>query len=526
MKHMRRNVCFGLVVALMVAFACSDLAALVHAENSIETEQKVYSTATVEDAFAEDRILVVMKNSASLEFKQFEKVDFSEISCRSVNNLTADIGEMMQSKVELLDQVARTGMMPADVNRDEIIEVDAGEYNQILCLELEEAGKENVLEAIEALEDREDVLYVGPDFEISACATTPNDAGYSQQWAATKIELPAAWDITTGSTSVVVGVLDSGINGTHPDLLTQIDVSLSREFTNGVEATLTSTTRDGIGHGTKVAGVIGARGNNGIGACGVCWKVTLVSLKVLRDTDGKGFASHLILALNYASRAGIDILNLSAGYAPRQYVDDENFYNAVFSSAMQNFPGLIVCSAGNENWNLDSDAMQYYPSDYNLDNVISVGAVTSNNVKHETSNYGKTTVHLFAPGQGIYTTTVAGGYSATFEETSSATPFVTGVAALLLSIKPSLTPAQLKEIILETVTPVSALEDYCVTGGIVNAYRALSHELAHNYTSVSQSSATQHLAYCSECQKNIAVNHNFLTRGTTSYCIECGYSVN
>ena len=202
------------------------------------------------------------------------------------------------------------------------------------------------------------------------------------------------------------------------------------------------------GHGTHVAGIIGAQGNNEIGISGVAWNIRLVSLRVF-DSNGYGYLSDVKRAIDFATNENIPILNYSGGSS-----SDHNGCK----KAIENYPGLFVCAAGNDNQ--DNDSHGYFPGNYNFDNLISVGAININgnrptslqwqvdeNGKPQGSNYGATTVDIFAPGDTIVSTVPTSVYSkgyVRYEGTSMATPHVTGVAALMLSINPNLTPQQIK----------------------------------------------------------------------------------
>ncbi len=296
-----------------------------------------------------------------------------------------------------------------------------------------------------------------------SCSTTSPSTLSSNQWAISKIELDKAWDISTGSSDVKVGIIDSGIRGTHEDLLSNINSSLSI-----VSSTTSYTTpfSDLHGHGTHIAGIIGANGDNTSGIAGVCWNVSLVSLRggwVEEDEDHnlKTYISNTEIAefTDYAENHNIKILNLSYGGGA---------YNSDLLSDLSNYSGLLVCSAGNNG----SDSL-YYPACYNLDNIISVGNSTSDDLKASSSNYGYSVVDIFAPGTNILST-MKGSDSdyAYWSGTSMAAPYVAGFAALLKSINPTLTTAQLKSAILDNADHVTSLSSYCLYGRRLNAYKS------------------------------------------------------
>lgn len=276
--------------------------------------------------------------------------------------------------------------------------------------------------------------------------------------------MPNAWDITTGAAQVVVGVIDTGISGTHEDLANRINSNLCRDFSSGTEVAV-GTPVDPKGHGTHVAGIIGAEGDNGIGISGVCWNVTLASLRVF-DEKGSGYASNVALAIDYAITQNIPILNLSA----RWYASNTERYDYPLQAAISNYPGLFVCAAGNEA--ADNDTIDVYPTNIDLPNLISVAATDTTDSLCSFSNYGKTTVHLAAPGEGIKSAYPNNSY-ANSDGTSMATPYVTGVAALIKSLNRELTAPEIKALILNNVDKIDALSDKCTTGGRLNAYKAV-----------------------------------------------------
>lgn len=402
---------------------------------SVNVNAQIYGKyiceATIEEEFSDNKVLVTIY--PAWNEKNYSVSDFAEVDCVEVDKIFS----------------GKRSDMPS----------------HILELTLSEKSKEGVLDAVDALIQRSDVYCAEPNY-ICKPAMEPNDAKVSEQWALEKISLPDAWEITTGSEQITVGVIDSGIYGDHPDLAGNISAQLSRCFTDYYDDPL----EDVYGHGTKVAGVIGAIGNNSIGVAGVCWRVQLISLRV--DTpDGADevdyLSSDVIAAIRYAEEIGIDILNYSAaGYE----------YNSSMRTAIKDYSGLFVCVASNDDKN--NDSFDVYPCNYDLDNIIAVGASTSIDEKRSSSNYGKTSVDLFAPGQDVLTTSRSGGYT-NGTGTSYAAPYVAGVAALMLSENPRLTPEQIKGILISSCDAVSKLSDKCVSGGRLNAYEAVRN--AHTY---------------------------------------------
>jgi len=458
------------------------------------TEQKIPCTATIDESFAEDRILVVMTNEASLSGKTYKTFDFSEIPCKNISNLTPTTTAIANGKKNGVPFEKTAVGILSNLQEETYHDFSVEKFHKIFSLELNVASKENVLNAIKEIEKRDDVLYAGPDYVLTTCATYTNDTLRSAQWAIEKIDLPEAWDIETDGSSVLIAVMDSGIDADHLELVGRVNTSLSRDFTTGYEVSVAQVT-DPRGHGTTVAGVIGAHGNNSLGVTGVCWNSEMVSLRII-GANGLGYSSYAVKAIEYATTREIPIVNFSVTWerpGPR--------FDVALTSVLLNYDGLFITAAGNNNYYIPSGSTEYLPAQYPHDNILTVGASEGDDTRLEFevedeygemvtmgSNYG-TAVDVFAPGGAILTCFPdelcanpthtnhdpihfdAGYHMA--HGTSLAAPYVTGIAALMLTVDPSLTTDELKEIIMETVDPVSALNGKCVTGGRVNAYKAL-----------------------------------------------------
>ena len=339
------------------------------------------------------------------------------------------------------------------------------------------------------------VRYVEPDFVITTSAT-PNDPSYSRLWglnnsgqtggvADADMDVAEAWDVTSGSRSVVVGVIDTGIDYNHPDLASNIWRNPGEIAGDGIDndrngyvddvrgwdfANNDADPFDDEGHGTHVAGTIGAVGNNGVGIVGVSWNVSLMALKFL-GADGSGSTSGAVAAINYATR-------MRQSFGVNVVATNNSWGGGGFSSALRDAIAaggsagvLCVAAAGNESAN--NDATPSYPANYAGDAVFSVAATDSSNRLATFSNYGVTTVDVAAPGVGIYSTVPGNGY-ASYSGTSMATPHVTGTVALLAAANPQATAAQIRTAILSTAVPLPALAGKVATGGLVNAAAALA----------------------------------------------------
>ena len=475
-------------------------------EDRTDSLEKVFCTATLEDEFRDNQIVIVV-------FPEYNKTpytieDFVDVGCIELIELSYTVPD--------------------------------GVLGRMFELTLNEHCKQNVLDCIKILEARADIYSAEPNV-IFVFDSVPNDPIFTDgneltNWGIEKIDLPSAWNISVGSNAVLVGVIDSGIDADHPDLINRVNRNLSRCFTSDYD----TGCEDEEGHGTHVAGIIGAQANNSIGISGVCWNVQLVSLRIALD-DGTADLSKIANAINYAEQVNIPILNCSVGV---------QWYDSLLYScetALQNYSGLFVCSAGNDGDNNDTEPC--YPSCFDSDNIIAVGASTIEDSKHGYSNWGKTTVDIFAPGKTILScypiSMCAGGTHDTISSThysngyhymdgtSMASPYVAGVAALMLSVNPDLTPLEIKQKIINSADTnlyiqsygIDYFKDACVSDGRLNAYSALSIASTHTHvytSSYSMVSSARHMAYCS-CGAGVSQAHQVEQVGNVLRCVKCGY---
>jgi thermitase len=265
---------------------------------------------------------------------------------------------------------------------------------------------------ITALQQHPLVEYAEPNYIVRA-VLDPNDPYFSSQWGLTKIGAPQAWDVTTGSSDLIIAIIDSGIDLDHPDLSGKI--ILGYDYANG-----DWEPDDDYGHGTHVAGIAAAWANNGLGVAGVSWSTQLMALKVL-DERGLGSYANLADAVTYAADHGAEIISLSLG---GDY-DSPTLHDAVIYA--HNAGCVIVAAAGN-----DGASEVLYPAKYA--ETLAIAATDSNDQRPWFSNYGPE-VDVAAPGVSIYSTYFNSGY--TYKSgTSMATPHVAGLAALIWSEYP------------------------------------------------------------------------------------------
>jgi subtilisin family serine protease len=352
---------------------------------------------------------------------------------------------------------------------------------------------------LQMLQQDPEVEYAEPNYIVYA-GSTPNDPQFGNLWgllntgqsiggqtghAGDDIDASSAWNIATGSRSIVVGIVDTGIDYTHPDLSANVwsapssfTVTIAGQSitcaagTHGFNAiNRTCNPMDDNDHGTHVSGTIGGVGNNGAGVAGINWTASLMGLKFL-GSNGSGSTSDAINAIEFAIQAkaalgaGANVRVLSnswGGGGFSQALLDE--INAANASNM-----LFVAAAGNTH--TDNDATPNYPSNYTAPNIVAVAATDNNDQLASFSSYGRTTVDLAAPGVNILSTVRNGAY-AYFSGTSMATPHVSGAAALVLSACTSLDTAALKANLLANVDVVQGLSTVTATGGRLNVGRAV-----------------------------------------------------
>jgi subtilisin family serine protease len=292
-----------------------------------------------------------------------------------------------------------------------------------------------------------------------------------------------AWDITTGSQDVVVAVIDTGINYNHPDLKHNLWINQAEangkagvdDDGNGYVDDVygynfsgdkpTPDPLDGHGHGSHCSGTIGGNSPDGKGIVGINWNVKIMAVKFLTD-QGSGTLDGAIQAIDYATKNHARIMSNSWGGGG----ESDTLKAAIQRASDAGI--LFVAAAGNDSANNDTDP--HYPAAYNVPNVLSVAAIDNQGQLASFSNYGKKTVHVAAPGVNIYSSVLGNGYDS-WSGTSMATPHVSGVAALLAANEPNLSDLDIKARIMGTVKSLPNLRGKVASGGLVNAYNALTN---------------------------------------------------
>ncbi len=340
------------------------------------------------------------------------------------------------------------------------------------------------------------IEYAEPDYTVRLQDTTPNDYYFAngQAWEKIKTSCPAAWDILTGSGGVVVAIIDTGVDYTHPDLISNIWVNPGETGidSNGVDMATNGIDDDANGfvddvhgwdfynndndpmddypHGTHCAGHVAAVGNNGIGTVGIGWSIKLMALKFISGS-GAGTSSDAINCFKYVSWMRTNGINIRA--TSNSWTDDysSGLKNAVKDNADNGV--LCVAAGGNSVGNIDVNPV--YPACFDLDSIICVSGTDSNDALYRPDvAVGITNVDLAAPAKDLVCTSLNGSYVLA-KGTSYATPMVAGAAALLWEKEPRLTYKQVFKAIMDGVDPVASMQGNSVSGGRLNVYSALKH---------------------------------------------------
>lgn len=370
----------------------------------------------------------------------------------------------------------------------------AKKFKMLKDLHLVKFPRETSIEkALESYRGNINVLYAERDYEVHTLAV-PDDSSFAFQWnlqntgnnggiSGADISASKAWDITTGSKDVVVAVIDTGVDYMHPDLSANMwrnkadcnndgiddDGNGYPDDCHGVDTfNIDTDPMDDNNHGTHVAGIIGAVGNNAAGVSGINWNVSIMACKFL-DANGAGYVSNAIECLEYIQRMkehGVNVVATSSSWGGFPF--SQALRDAIDSHRQNGI--LFVAAAGNEAGT--NDWYPAFPASYQLSNIIAVAATDRFDDLEYYSNEGKHTVHLGAPGSSILSTTIGNSYSA-FSGTSMAAPHVSGVAALLKAQDPARDWIAIKNLILSGGDTLSSLRD-TVTGKRLNASAALS----------------------------------------------------
>ena len=528
------------IVTLSLILPSCVVIAYADAETNAVTDISDMLSADAE--FSNDKIIVVFDRKNSLELFDIDKALFSSIECSDIQELTTVSTQKIKNVKQMVTESVTTGEN-AVIREGE----DYSYYRRMLCLELSNPGRSNVIEAINSINKMDGVLCAIPNFKLSL------DNSLSETEALNELEqtpeeiyellgLDDAWSAISAmpKSTVRVAVIDSGIDDDHTALAGKIDednsarlIKYSGEVGEYAQKGVLGIPTDDRGHGTHVAGIIGASYDAITGTRGVCSTVEFVSIKIL-DGDGNGDLADLVSAMEYVrwldgTEKAVQVVNISAGIGDWYYQSDDQteLADAIFA-----FEGLVVCSAGNNNINLTE--ANRFPASLDGTNIITVGASTINDTRWSVgtgngSNYDGS-VDIFAPGVDIVSCVpngsgelscpdncsseahISDGYHA-LTGTSMATPFVTGVAAILLSVNPNIEIDDL----VEKITGINCI-DYstnsddsihelyhiCESGGRLNASKAVNALFADaatcpHPTVTYTTTELYHTAYCASC---------------------------
>ena len=407
----------------------------------------------------------------------------------------------------------KSGLTIADIKRiasrsNDRVEDEIESVSGLVAIDdLDNADAEDVARQYESMSEY--VAYAEPNYEIRlddpvnhnarrrdaapvSRLGVPNDPQFNEQWALNNtgqnggkanahIDALKAWAKTQGSEEVVVAVLDTGVDYNHRDLVANMwsrpdavpqyfdDELGGFDDARGFDANANAPDpMDDNGHGTHVAGIIGAEGDNGEGIAGINWTVQIMPLKFL-GRGGFGSTKNAIESINYAidrKKHGVNVRIINASWGSTQR--SKALEDAIRAAGDAGI--LFVAAAGNSS--TDNDRRPHFPSNYDLPNMVSVAALDRNDLLATFSNYGAKTVHVAAPGREILSTWLGDQYREA-SGTSMAAPQVAGIAALVLANEPKLSMTKLRERVVKSADPIDALLGKVAAGGRLNAAKAL-----------------------------------------------------
>ncbi|MCA1767734.1 MAG: S8 family serine peptidase [Idiomarina sp.] len=429
------------------------------------------AVATTDKKADDDSLLVMFKHAVTKEQRQ-DLIKNAGGSLRALDDRGRDlamrnIADGRIAKVKVRNAAQRDALIKR-LSQHPLVEV--AEPNYIISINDLKSSKFNIL-------------------------ATPDDPAFGDMWAlentgqsggtpGVDIDARPAWDITTGDSNIVIGVIDSGVDYTHPDLAGNMWVNPGEVCDNGVDddgngviddcygysaVTSTGDPMDENGHGTHVAGTIGASANNGVGVTGVNWDVQIVGCQFL-DASGFGSTAGAIECIDYMTNLkvnhGVNLVATNNSWGGGAY--SESLRTAISDSTDQGI--MFITAAGNDG--IDADVTPSYPGSYDLDGIVNVANTNRNDEMTGSSTYGLQSVDLGAPGTEILSTYLNDGY-ATATGTSMSSPHVAGVAGLIWSIAPHLTVAEVKQILMDSGESLPALSGTTVSGKRLNALSAL-----------------------------------------------------
>lgn len=526
-KRLQTTTSIVLLFVLLMMLSC-----YLVISNSVVAEAQVVTNATIDSNFTDDMVLVVLNTNATKKCKAYTVDDFPEIDCLRVDNLS------LKTKQDAIEENDR----------------------QSLHITLKNKSKQNVLDACNMLMKRDDVRMACPNYimdvaleqegasNVQSRAVDVGTISINNSMYDSMLNVNEALSIASDN-EILVGVIDSGVDFSHPGLINNVRSDLSH-FVN-YDGTLTAPTQDNVGHGTMVAGIIAGERNNESHYGGICPSAKIVSY----DYVMYGAPNISIVALNSiitdAEENGIKILNWSGEIL----ANGEQVVS--LQEVIDGYNGLLVTIAANTEdgknsleddtppdftgINIDTSA-NLYPAKLTCDNIIVVAGHNRSGTIYYQSNYGPISVDLFAPGESVVSAVplnmcgstcsnnshVSNGYHHD-SGTSFAAPYVAGVAALIWSKYPNLSASAVKERILSNVVTYAPLNGLCVTGGYLNAYKALNDcDDSHAFEDPSSPTSTGHKLTC-PCGEETTELHTYSYSDVTNTthkqtCTACSYN--
>jgi subtilisin family serine protease len=464
----RNNIFIHIALALVLILVAAFAGQLSRWRNQLKTSVRIVPAEKKQPSSAEEIALSETRSFGRPEVLVKFK---SGVSLSAIESLTARLNDRVEDSIESV-----AGLEAID-------DLDNADANAV-------AAQYKAMPEVEYAEPNYDIELDEIDNPLEPIL--PRDPQFNDQWALANsgqrggkkgadISATLAWAKTTGSKDVVVAVLDSGVDYKHEDLENNMwvrpadmdpyhdDELGTVDDLNGYNAIDgTSDPMDENGHGTHCAGIIGAEGENDLGIAGVNWKVQIMPLKFM-SAGGFGTTKDAIEAINYViqrKKAGVNVRIISASWGSTQ---KSRALEDVIRTAYEN-DILFVAAAGNASTN--NDRSPHYPSSYDVPNVVSVAALDRNDQLASFSNYGAKSVAIAAPGVEILSTWLGNQYEEK-SGTSMATPVISGVAALILSENPRMSVDDLRKKLMDSTDPIVALKGKTVSGGRINAAKAL-----------------------------------------------------
>lgn len=493
-------------------------------ENSKKTE------AVDAEAVPSEFVVQLHSGDVSTQFFNTLKTDFSDFGVSVKENVSQDLG-ILRVRVENTRSLQNFAIQNLGVQR-------------VRSSSLLDSDIRNM--AIMALQSLPYVKFAEPNFIYRIqgsrdSLSAPNDPKFSSLWglnnlgqkdtrsqegvADADIDAPEVWQIEKGKKEIVVAIIDTGVDYTHPDLKANIWEMPGKPGVHGFNAINGKLDpMDDNDHGSHCAGTIGAEGDNNQGVVGVAWNVSLMGVKFL-TSSGSGTLADAIKAIDWATAQNVDIMSNSWGGG--------GFSQALMDAISRaNDKGILfVAAAGNES--SDNDSSPAYPASYNLPNVISVAATDNRDVIASFSNWGFRSVHVMAPGVNILSTTTKNKYDS-FSGTSMATPHVSGALALLLSKEGRLEPIKVRERLMNTSDKLKAYRKKIISAGRLNVDNLVRNVVPPGFVvipgdawkaPIAKKIATDH-PYKSNEKKSWEISHpgaTFLRVKFTRFDTEKGY---